>query len=104
MAISPGTLPMYNFIPLLIREAKGIIAVEGLTPNENLFTETQNSYLQIINFFLACKAARPAGTVDIDRLVQSDANKILNVMNSITNAHSVVTIYILAHGNIHRLR
>ena len=104
MTTSPGTLLVYNFIPLLIRETEGIIVVQGLMPNENLFSETQNSYLQVINFFLAYKAARPSGTVDVDGLVQSDANKILTVMNSMANSHNVVTIYIIAHGNVDYVR
>ncbi len=104
MATSPGTLLTYNFIPLLIRESEGIIVVEGLMPDENLFTEAQNSYLQVVNFFLAYKAARTPGTVDVNGLVQGAASSILTAMDSMANSHSVVTIYIIAHGNIDYVR
>ncbi len=49
---------------------------------------------------LAYKAARSYGTVDVNGLVQSDANKILTAIDSMASSHSVVTIYILSHGNI----
>lgn len=102
---SSGTLLVYdNFVSLIVRETEGIIVVEGLMPDENLFNETQNSYLQVINFFLAYKAARSYGTVDVNGLVQSDANKILTAIDSMASSHSVVTIYILSHGNIDYVR
>ncbi len=104
MSTSPGTLLVYNFIPLDIRENEGIIIVQGLMPNENLYDEAESSYLQVINFFLAYKAARYPGVVVVHWLTGSNANTILTEINSMANSHSVVTIYIIAHGDVNYVR
>lgn len=104
LTTSPSTLLIYSFLPLLIRETEGILVVQGIMPDEKLFGDGQTSYMQAINFFLSYKAARTAGTVDVNGLVQSDADNILNAMDSMATSHSVVTVYIIAHGNVDFVR
>lgn len=94
----------YDFPQLTIRETEGVIVVQGLKSNENLFSYAQDAYLDVIHFFQAYKSARPYGAVEINGLVQSDATKVLNAIDAMANKHNIVTIYIIAHGNVNYVR
>ena len=94
----------YDFPQLTLRESEGVIIVQGLKSNENLFSYTQDAYMDVMGFFKAYKNARPYNTVDINGLVQSDAANVLSAIDAMANKHSLVTIYIIAHGNVDYVR
>ncbi len=99
-----GVHLVYNFPQLTLRESEGVIVVQGLKSNENLFSYAQDAYLDVIHFFQAYKSARPSGTVEINGLVQSDAAQVLSAIDAMANKHNIVTIYIIAHGNVDYVR
>ncbi len=94
----------YDFPQLTIRESEGVIIVQGLKSNESLFSYAQDAYLDVIHFFQAYKNARPYGTVEINGLVQSDAAQVLSAIDTMADKHNIVTIYIIAHGNVDYVR
>ncbi len=95
---------VYDFPQLVLRESEGVIIVQGLKSNENLFSYAQDAYLDVMGFFQAYKNARPYDTVEINGLVQSDAANILSAIDAMANKHSLVTVYIIAHGNVNYVR
>ncbi len=79
---------------------EAFIVVQGLMLAEDLFQDAQNTYLQFLEFALAYKAAMPEGRVDVQGLVQSDAANVLSSINAYASTRKVVTVFIIAHGNV----
>jgi hypothetical protein len=95
---------IYKFPLLRIKQSEGIIVVQGLNPNENLFSNAQDAYLEALNFFKAYRDARPSGTVGINGLVQTDAAHVLEAIDAMADKYYTVTIYIIAHGSVNAIR
>ncbi len=83
---------------------EAFIVVQGLMPNEDLFQDAQNTYMQFLNFAFAYQAAMPEGRVDVQGLVQSNASNVLSSINSYASKRKVVTVFIIAHGNVDRVK
>lgn len=97
---STGQIIQYVFPLIALQWKEAFIVVQGLESNESLFGEAQNSYLDFIAFALAYKNARPTGQVIVDGLVQSDAKNVLTKINTYASQVQLITIYIIAHGNV----
>jgi hypothetical protein len=93
-----GMVGQFAFAALPIQYAEGFIAVSGLMPGDALFTEVQTGYLTMVNFFNEYKN-RSSGSVEVNGLVQGDADNLLAAIHSMaTSGKSVITIGIIAHG------
>ena len=100
-AVSTGTLIDYIFPYLISQWTEGFIVVQGLMPSENLYGCAVTTYLNGVNFFNAYKNAFS----DLEGLVQSDATQVLDTIEQMAEENkSVITIYIIAHGNVDYVR
>ena len=100
-AVSIGTILDYILPSLISQWTEGFIVVQGLMPTENLYNCAVNTYLNGVNFFNAYKNAFS----DLEGLVQSDATQVLDTIEQmVEEGKSVITIYIIAHGNVDYVR
>jgi len=100
-AVSIGTVLDYILPSLISQWTEGFIVVQGLMPDENLYSCAVNTYLNGVNFFSAYKNAFS----DLEGLVQSDATQVLDTIEQmVEEGKSVITIYIIAHGNVDYVR
>jgi len=100
-AVSIGNIMEYIFPYLISQWTEGFIVVQGLMPAENLYGCAVTTYLNGVNFFNAYKNAFS----DLEGLVQSDATQVLNTIEQmVEEGKSVITIYIIAHGNVDYVR
>jgi len=96
-----GTIPNYVFDKIISQFMEGFIVVQGLMPEENCFGDANKTYLNGINFFNAYKNAFSR----VQGLVQSDAKQVLSAIDAMADeGRSVITIFIIAHGNIDWIR
>ena len=95
---------IYDFPIIQLEQSEGVIIVQGLRQNENLFSFTEDAYLEVLHFFQAYKNARTYGTVEIKTLDQYDAANVLGAIDYMANKYRLVTIYIIAHGNVNYVR
>jgi len=94
---SIGTIMEYIFPSLISQLKEGFIVVQGLMPTEALHSDATLTYLNGISFFSAYKNVFS----DLEGLVQSDANQILDTIEQmVEEGKSVITIYIIAHGGV----
>lgn len=90
-----GTLVQYQLPPVYGQRSEGFIVVQGLMPDEALYDDAVDTYLNGVNFFNAYKNAFSR----VEGLVQSQATQVLDVIDQMVDeGKSVVTIYIIAHG------
>jgi len=100
-AVSIGTIMEYILPELISQWTEGFIVVQGLMPDENLYSCAVNTYLNGVSFFSAYKNAFS----DLEGLVQSDATQVLDTIDQMAEEDkSVITIYIIAHGNVDWVR
>jgi hypothetical protein len=100
-AVSIGNIMEYIFPYLISQWTEGFIIVQGLMPAENLYGCAVTTYLNGVNFFNAYKNAFS----DLEGLVQSDATQVLDTIEQmVEEGKSVITIYIIAHGNVDYVR
>ncbi len=100
-----GIHMIYDELPqITVDQNEGIIVVQGLKTNENLFEQAQDAYIEVLNFFKAYKNARAPDTVEINGLVQNDATHVLSDIDYMANKYYTVTIYIIAHGSVNYIR
>ncbi|HDK25554.1 MAG TPA: hypothetical protein ENG48_00515 [Candidatus Atribacteria bacterium] len=100
-AVSIGTIMDYILPELISQWTEGFIVVQGLMPTENLYSCAVTTYLNGVNFFNAYKNAFS----DLEGLVQSDATQVLDTIEQMAEeGKSVITIYIIAHGNVDYVR
>ncbi len=97
-------VPIFKFPVLSLLEKEAVIVVQGLMSTENLYTDSVQTYNVVWDFFQAYKTARPTGTVDVYGLSAGTADNILTLIDSVVEGHSIVTIYIIAHGNVDWIR
>jgi len=99
--VSTGTIMDYILPSLISQWTEGFIVVQGLMPTENLYGCAVTTYLNGVNFFNAYKNAFS----DLEGLVQSDATQVLDTIEQmVEEGKSVITIYIIAHGNVDYVR
>ena len=92
-----GTIPVYVIDKIISQFMEGFIVVQGLMPGENCFGDANKTYLNGINFFNAYKNAFSR----VEGLVEIDARQVLNTIDAMAGeGRSVITIFIIAHGNI----
>jgi len=100
-AVSIGNIMDYLFPYLISQWTEGFIIVQGLMPSENLYGCAVTTYLNGVNFFNAYKNAFS----DLEGLVQSDSTQVLDTIEQmVEEGKSVITIYIIAHGNVDYVR
>ena len=100
-AVSTGMVKEYIFPYLISQWTEGFIIVQGLMPDENLYSCAVNTYLNGVSFFNAYKNAFS----DLEGLVQSDATQVLDTIDQMAEEDkSVITLYIIAHGNVNYVR
>jgi len=96
-----GTLVQYQLPPVYGQRSEGFIVVQGLMPDEALYDDAVDTYLNGVNFFNAYKNAFSR----VEGLVQSQATQVLDVIDQMVDeGKSVVTIYIIAHGGNNYVR
>jgi len=96
-----GTILEYQITPLLTQWSEGFIVVQGLMPTEDCYSDAVLTYLNGVNFFNAYKNAFSR----VEGLVQTDALQVLDIIDEMADENrSVITIYIIAHGNIDFIR
>ena len=96
-----GTIPNYVFDKIISQFMEGFIVVQGLMPNEDCFGDANKTYLNGLYFFNAYKNSFSR----VEGLVQSDANKVFNTIDAMADeGRSVITIFIIAHGNVDWVR
>ncbi len=102
LKLPKGEVKAVELLPItpIWQWGEAFIVVQGLMPTEDLFQDAQKTYLQFLNFALAYKAAMPEGRVEVQGLVQSDAGKVLSSINAYASTRKVVTVFIIAHGNV----
>lgn len=100
--VSPiGIVMEYAFPYLISKWTEGFIIVQGLMPAENLYSCAVNTHLNGVSFFNAYKNAFS----DLVELEQSDATQVLDTIEQmVEEGKSVITIYIIAHGNVDFVR
>jgi len=96
--ISPiGSIKDYIIPELISQWSECFIVVQGLMTTENLYGASVDTYLNGINFFNAYKNSFS----EVEGLVQSDAANVLDAIETMVDkGKSVVTIYIIAHGDV----
>ncbi len=100
-AVSIGTIMDYILPELISQWTEGFIIVQGLMPAENLYGCAVTTYLNGVSFFNAYKNAFS----DLEGLVQSDSTQVLDIIEQmVEEGKSVITIYIIAHGNVDYVR
>jgi len=100
-AVSIGDIIQYILPTLISQWTEGFIVVQGLMPTEALHSDATLTYLNGVNFFNAYKNAFS----DLEGLVQSDANQILDTIDQmVEEGKSVITIYIIAHGDVNYVK
>ena len=103
VSLSPavGSILEYLISPLVSIWSEGFIVVQGLMPTENLYNCAVTTYLNGINFFNAYKSASSR----VEGLVQTDALQVLDTIDQMAEeGKDVITIYIIAHGNVDVIR
>lgn len=103
VSLSPavGSILEYLISPLVSIWSEGFIVVQGLMPTENLYNCAVNTYLNGINFFSAYKSTSSR----VEGLVQTDALQVLDTIDQMAEeGKDVITIYIIAHGNVDVIR
>jgi len=96
-----GYVMEYAFPYLISQWTEGFIIVQGLMPADNLYGCAVTTYLNGVSFFNAYKNAFS----DLEGLVQSDATQVLDTIEQmVEEGKSVITIYIIAHGNVDYVR
>lgn len=100
--VSPiGIVMEYAFPYLISKWTEGFIIVQGLMPTENLYACAVTTHLNGVSFFNAYKNAFS----DLVELEQSDATQVLDTIDQmVEEGKSVITIYIIAHGNVDYVR
>jgi hypothetical protein len=100
--VSPiGNIMQYAFPYLISKWTEGFIIVQGLMPTENLYACAVTTHLNGVSFFNAYKNAFS----DLVELEQSDATQVLDTIDQmVEEGKSVITIYIIAHGNVDYVR
>lgn len=101
-SVSPiGNVMEYVFPYLISQWTEGFIIVQGLMPSENLYGCAVTTYLNGVSFFNGYKNAFS----DLEGLVQSDSTQVLDTIEQmVEEGKSVITIYIIAHGNVDYVR
>jgi hypothetical protein len=81
--------------------SEGFIVVQGVMPDEALYDASVDTYINVVDFFYAIKNAYS----EVDGLVQSEAADVFDLIDIMANEkRSVITIYIVAHGNVNYVR
>jgi len=101
LVMATGTVLEYETPPLYTQLSEGFIVVQGLMPDEALYDDATNTYLNGVNFFNAYKNAFSR----VEGLVQSQAAQVLDTIDDMADeGRTVITIYIIAHGNVDGVR
>jgi hypothetical protein len=83
--------------PVYTQIAEGFIVVQGLMTDEPLYDASVDTYLNGLNFFTAYKNASSR----VEGLVQEQAANVLDEIDEMAaEGRRVITIYIIAHGNV----
>ncbi len=101
LAAASGKVFEYYFPPqFLYRNNEGFIIVQGLMPDENLYDEMVQNYLNVIGLFLEYEN-KCSGDVEVEGLVQSDAADVLNEIDrQVAAGRNPVSVIITAHGSM----
>ncbi|MFA5054771.1 MAG: hypothetical protein WC562_01155 [Dehalococcoidia bacterium] len=92
---SSGIPLEFDFPVLPLQTCEGFIVVQGLMPDESLFTHSVDDYVNRLNFFNAYRSS----CSEIKGLVQDQADDVLNeIDNMVANNLNPITISIVAHG------
>jgi hypothetical protein len=99
--INPSQLPAFQIGPLFQQYKEGFIVIQGLMPDEALYSDAWDTYNIGIDFFTAYK-----GTGDLlDGMVDGAADNVLNMIDYFADEGvDIITIYIIAHGNVGYVR
>jgi len=96
-----GQVVEYPFFPIYSQYKEGFIVVQGLLSNEALISDANATYFNGLNFFNSYKNDLSR----VEGLVQSDATKVLDTIDSMASeGRGVITIYIIAHGDIDSIK
>lgn len=96
--VSPiGQEMMFMLPPLYTQYAEGFIVVQGLLPDEGLFGDATDTYMNGVNFFNSYKNAFSR----VEGLVEGQADNVLaEIDEMVEEGKHVITIYIIAHGGV----
>jgi hypothetical protein len=95
-----GKVFEYYFPPqFLFRNNEGFIIVQGLMPEENLYDQMVQNYLNVIGLFLEYEN-KCSGDVEVEGLVQGDADDVLNEIDrQVAAGRNPISLIITGHGN-----
>jgi len=95
--INPSQLPVFQIGPLFQQYKEGFIVIQGLMPDEALYSDAWDTYEIGIDFFTAYK-----GTGDLlNGMVDGAADNVLSMIDDFAAEDvDIITIYIIAHGNV----
>lgn len=80
---------------------EGFFAVEGLTPGQPCYSDAWNTYENAIDFFNMFKNSIST----VDGVIHEDAANILAKIHTMaTEEKQVITIFIIAHGDVDEIR
>lgn len=92
-----GAEMQFTLPPLYTQLAEGFIVVQGLMPEEGLFSDATTTYLNGVNFFNSYKNAFSR----VEGLVEGQADNVLaEIDEMVTEGKYLITIYIIAHGGV----
>jgi hypothetical protein len=75
---------------------EAFLIVQGLTPNESLYTCSAYTYNNGYNFFNAYKSSLST----VVGLMDYDTNTVLTEIDSLAASYDTITLYIIAHGSV----
>ena len=92
----PTTWSVLNPDVLNATTKEAFLIIQGLTPNESLYTCAAYTYNNGYNFFNAYKSSLST----VVGLMDFDSNKVLTEIDSLAASYDTITVYIIAHGSV----